>query len=495
MKNYLLLFIQVLLLGNLFSQPISLHPQNPHYFLYQGKITPLITSGEHYGAVINMDFDYIAYLNELKANDLNYTRIFTGMYVESPGAFGIEKNTLGVKPNRLLTPWARSSVPGYFLGGNKFDLNKWDPAYFTRLKDFVREAGKRGIVVEVTLFTSLYGDEGWKSSPFNQINNINKTDSLERTKVHTIYNKNISTHQVKMIQKIVQSLNEFDNIIYEIQNEPWADNGQKVGNTSQPDGKTADWQETLEIPNQKSMEWQKLVVSTISITEQFLPKKHLVAQCFANFEQDLTKITIPKKVSIYNFHYAHARAALQNFGLNKILGFDESGFAGQADSTYRRQAWRWMLAGGGLFNNLDYSFSVEKPNGTELQKAPGGGSPAYRKQLKFLKESLMKLDLVTAKTDTSFVKVSTKGTIAHCLKDEKGGYLIYLEKGTKAKISLNIPINTSNPLSNAYLTEWYDPKTGQRLTMNSIVFDEKNKNSFQSPDFKEDIVLYLVKMN
>ncbi|MBN2128726.1 MAG: hypothetical protein JW741_04490, partial [Sedimentisphaerales bacterium] len=32
--------------------PIALHPENPHYFLWRGEPTILITSGEHYGAVL-----------------------------------------------------------------------------------------------------------------------------------------------------------------------------------------------------------------------------------------------------------------------------------------------------------------------------------------------------------------------------------------------------------------------------------------------------------
>lgn len=39
--------------------PLRLHPDNPHYFVYQGRPTVLITSGEHYGAVLNLAFDYI----------------------------------------------------------------------------------------------------------------------------------------------------------------------------------------------------------------------------------------------------------------------------------------------------------------------------------------------------------------------------------------------------------------------------------------------------
>lgn len=46
------------------------------------------------------------------------------------------------------------------LGGNKFDLDKWDPEYFARLNDFITEAGARGIVVEVRLFNSEYSVKG-----------------------------------------------------------------------------------------------------------------------------------------------------------------------------------------------------------------------------------------------------------------------------------------------------------------------------------------------
>ena len=37
------------------EQPVSLHPKNPHYFLFRGKAVAFITSGEHYGAVLNAD--------------------------------------------------------------------------------------------------------------------------------------------------------------------------------------------------------------------------------------------------------------------------------------------------------------------------------------------------------------------------------------------------------------------------------------------------------
>src|SRR5687768_11134670 len=51
-------------------KPLALHPENPHYFLFRGKPTVIVTSAEHYGAVLNLDFDYVKYLDELAAHGL-----------------------------------------------------------------------------------------------------------------------------------------------------------------------------------------------------------------------------------------------------------------------------------------------------------------------------------------------------------------------------------------------------------------------------------------
>src|SRR5687767_3972731 len=87
------------------KKPIALHPDNPHYFLYENRPEILITSGEHYGAVVNLDFNYITYLDELSKNNLNLTRTFTGVYLDPPGAFNIEGNTLSPPPEKFICPW------------------------------------------------------------------------------------------------------------------------------------------------------------------------------------------------------------------------------------------------------------------------------------------------------------------------------------------------------------------------------------------------------
>lgn len=121
--------------------PIALHPDNPHYFVWRGSPTMLITSGEHYGALLNLDFDYVKYFDALNNDGLNHTRTFSGAYREISSSFGITDNPLAPKPNRYICPWARSDQPGCYDGGNKFDLTRWDPAYFERLKDFLIAGG------------------------------------------------------------------------------------------------------------------------------------------------------------------------------------------------------------------------------------------------------------------------------------------------------------------------------------------------------------------
>ncbi|HUA59204.1 MAG TPA: hypothetical protein VML19_10645 [Verrucomicrobiae bacterium] len=49
------------------ADPVRLNPANPHYFKSHGKAVALVTSGEHYGSVINSAFDSHRYLATLAA--------------------------------------------------------------------------------------------------------------------------------------------------------------------------------------------------------------------------------------------------------------------------------------------------------------------------------------------------------------------------------------------------------------------------------------------
>jgi hypothetical protein len=160
--------------------PIRQHPDNPHYLLFRGKATVLIGSGEHYGALLNRDFDYAKYLPAIQSMGFNLTRTFSGVYCEGVGDFGFKNNTLAPAKDKLICPWARSDQAGYANGGNKFDLTKWDEAYFRRLREFLTEASKRGVVVELVLFCPFYGDSMWNLSPMKASNNVNDVGHMGR---------------------------------------------------------------------------------------------------------------------------------------------------------------------------------------------------------------------------------------------------------------------------------------------------------------------------
>ena len=203
------------------AEPLKLHPENPHYVVFRGKPTVLVASTEHYGAVLNRDFDYIRYLDELKAHGFNLTRTFSGTYFEVPGSFGIVDNTLAPARGRYLGPWARSDQGGAGDGGNRFDLTKFDPDYFARLEDFVTLAGKRGIVVELVLFCTIYDDKLWHVSPLRAGNNVNGIGKVARDQVYSLKDKALTAVQDALVRKFVTELKDCDNVYYEVCNEPY----------------------------------------------------------------------------------------------------------------------------------------------------------------------------------------------------------------------------------------------------------------------------------
>src|SRR4051812_18628834 len=184
------------------EKPIGPHPENPRYFLFRDKPAFLITSGEHYGAVLNLDFKAAPYLDELKARRFNLTRTFSGTYREVPGAFKIRANTLAPTPEAYEAPWVRSGTPGAADGRAKFDLDAWNPAYFRRLDAFVKAAGERGVVVEFVLFCPFYEENLWAVNPMNAANNVNGVGSVPRTEVYTLRHADLVARHEAFVRKV-----------------------------------------------------------------------------------------------------------------------------------------------------------------------------------------------------------------------------------------------------------------------------------------------------
>ena len=458
------------------TDPIALHPANPHYLVWRGKPAILITSGEHYGAVLNLDFDYRKYLDTLAADGMNYTRIFSGAYLEPQGAFKIERNTLAPRPGRFLAPWSRSSEPGHPDGGNKFDLSRWDDAYFARLKDFLTYAATRNVVVELSLFCPMYEEVQWSLSPMNAANNINGVGAVGRNDVYTLdKDRALLGVQETLTRKLVSELNAFDNLFFEIANEPY------FGGITMP--------------------WQHRIADVIVETERALPTKHLIAQNIANKS---AKIVDPHPaVSIFNFHYATPpETVAMNYALNKAIGDDETGFRGVSDDVYRMEGWDFVMAGGGLYNNLDYSFAAGHEDGTFQYPStqPGGGSRALRRQLRILSDFINGFDFVRMAPDNAIVKEGVRpGGSARALVEPGKAIAIYVRKqrptsgketaatvagDSSAPAALHIDLTDGD-----WRAEWIDTMTGSVVRAESV--RGGGVRAIASPEYRADIALRL----
>jgi hypothetical protein len=422
--------------------PLSVNPQNPHYFLFRDKPTILIGSTEHYGAVMNLDFDYIRYLNELASCGLNVTRTFSGVYVEPSGAFGIKKNTLAPAPLRYICPWPRSTEPGYANGGNKFDLSEWDEAYFTRLKDFIREAGKRNIVVELDLFSNFYDTVQWKLSPLNAANNINRVgDFNDHKEVLSLMHPELLNVQENMVRKIIHELKDFDNLYYEVCNEPY-------------------FGDTIAL-----RQWEDHMTGVVYEAEKDMPFRHLISNNVANHRK---LVESPRPfVSIYNFHYARPPVTVQmNYHLNSVIGDNETGFDGIEDAVYRMEAWNFILSGGGLFDNLDYSFTVDNEDGSYVvgPGQPGGGNKELRHQFSILADFMRSVDFVRMKpVPWSMFKMELKYSSFQGLTDADKLTLLYFSGSDKAEKTARFEIDLP---AGSYKMEWVNTTTGKTTVKN-----------------------------
>jgi hypothetical protein len=204
--------------------PLQVHPKNPRYFT-DGTSRAVYLTGSHTwdnlqdsGAIGKpiTRFDYEAYLDILQSSGHNFIR----MWVWEGGV-----------DERYYEPLAyRRTGPGTALDGKpKFDLREFDEAYFERLRDRVAAAGRRGVYVSVMLFQgwSLYNHgygNPWPLHPFNKANNINEINGDpngdgEGREVHALDAPDVTRLQETYLRKVVDTINDLDNVLYEITNE------------------------------------------------------------------------------------------------------------------------------------------------------------------------------------------------------------------------------------------------------------------------------------
>ncbi len=220
--------------------PLRVHPTNPRYFTDgtknpDGSVRAVYLTGSHtWNNLVDMGrddppkaFDFEAYLDFLVRHDHNFIRMWawdsTTWDLKSSQSWTDQKDVFKTSPQ----PWQRTG-PGKALDGKpKFDLEKFDPAYFERLRARVKAAGDRGIYVSVMLFEGWalrFDPTSWGGHPFRMANNVqgingDPNGDGKGLEIQTLTIPKITALQEAYVRKVIDTINDLDNVLYEVSNE------------------------------------------------------------------------------------------------------------------------------------------------------------------------------------------------------------------------------------------------------------------------------------
>src|SRR3954452_24651479 len=212
--------------------PLTRSASNPNYFALPDG-TPVYLTGSHTWNELQNEgstfppasLDYTGYLNWMQSNNFNFMRLWN--IAEQPYSAAWTTSPWYTDP----LPYARTG-PGLAADGKpKFDLNTFNQAYFDRLRDRVIEAGQHGIYVDVMLFegwsldAKTGGTNPWTYHPYNINNNTNgiNGDPFNTRNGDTIQTTSepaaVLAAEQAYIRKVIDTVGDLDNVLYEISNE------------------------------------------------------------------------------------------------------------------------------------------------------------------------------------------------------------------------------------------------------------------------------------
>jgi hypothetical protein len=240
--------------------PLRVDSANPRYFT-DGSGKAIYLTGSHTWANLmdrgtlhppQVPFDYPAYMQWMVRQNFNFMRLWTAELTDSDDHGDPDENVVAMP-----WKWMRTG-PGYANdGGLKFDLTKFDQTYFDRMRSRTITAGENGIYVSEMLFNGYelqFETNPKDGDPYRDSNNINgvscpgrcPTDSAEMS-------GQVWEIQKAYIRKVVDTVNDLDNVMYEVSNEsgsPFSD------------------------------AWQAKVISYVKAYESTKPKQHPVGMTF-----------------------------------------------------------------------------------------------------------------------------------------------------------------------------------------------------------------------
>ena len=424
------------------SGPLVVHSQNPRYFADRSGQAVYLTGSHMWNNLVDMGpsdpppaFDYSAYLDFLERLDHNFIRLWTWELVSwdtrANGTHGHgETHTIGPHP------FARTGSGNALDGKPKFDLTRFDPVYFQRLRERVIAAGKRGIYVSIMLF------EGWgmqfiegafRQHPFHPDNNVNNIDgdldgNGHGVEIHTLGIPAITRLQEAYIRKVVDTVNDLDNVLYEVSNE-----------THPP-----------------SAAWQYHVINYVRRNEKGKPKQHPIGMTFqykngsnqALFDSPADWIS-PRHTGGYRDNPPVADG-------RKVILTDTDHLWGIGGN--RSWVWKSFLRG------LNPIF-MDPYDGLVLGNRFDAKYDSLRKNLGYTRQFARRMDLALMQPRPEL------SSSKYCLARARAGageYLVYLPDGGEVSVDLSAA-------SGRLAVEWFDPDRGRTAGTEAVAGGGRRK--------------------
>lgn len=488
---------------------IRRHPGNPKLFQFRGQPLVLVTATEHYGAVLNRPFDFERYLADVAAKGITLTRLFT-LFREMQFATNPYSTCKPESPD-YIAPFPRTG-PGLALDGQpKFDLDQWNPEFFDRLRRFLTLASDYGIIVEVTLLSNTYMERMWELQALNPANHIQGTGTIPWADYMSRRHECLFARQSAHVRKIIEETCRFDNVIYEVCNEP--------GGAASPEAPTV-----AEVNG-----WLKALIAVVRATERRLGTRHLIAgeEAFAYTLPDESRRTGPDVFQfadesfdtlgfdvvnmhpvsnmIYRGRYydlgAFMRGDLRLENLRRYcldlyrekqpVNLDEDNAAAQYKNTFgwtihRKRAWTAVFCGA-HYDVIDFSINNGLETGTPASQA------GLRAWIGHLARFTRTVDLVRSRPREDVLRKTPPHTVGAVLAVPAEDYCVYLadarerdDRGAgepiKGDLLLNLP-------RGAYEAACYSPVTG--LYSPAVPIRGGQGVRVRLPEFCDDLVVRL----
>ncbi len=481
------------------NRAIRVHPAQPKCFEFRDKPLALVTATEHYGAVMNRPFRYERYLADAAEKHMTLTRLFC-LFRELQSAVNPYSTCKPESPD-YIAPFPRTGSGRAHDGEPKFDLDRWNAEYFDRLHGFLSLASDYGIVVEIVLLSNTYEPRIWSLNPLHAGNNVNGLPEIPWTDYTTMRHAAIFERQRAHVRKIIEETNRYDNIIYEICNEP---GGGFPGVEGAPSPAEVDT-------------WQAALAALIRETERSLPNQHLIAghEAFtyqpwshpadASFREawfDVVNIHPLPGIGYRGTRYDMGEFmskqlclrpfrdfCLDTYAEGKPLNYDEDNVASQYKDVegwtiHRKRAWTALL-NGAHYDYIDFSIVNYCETGTPQSRQ------AIRSWMSHLSQCIHSIDLVRARPMRNGLREQPAHTCESMLAIEGEDYFIYLaderertdpDAGStlQGRVVVDLP-------EGAYLLAAFSPAAGQYSPWRSLAGGAGA--SFLTPEFEHDLAI------